>query len=467
MRSGAGEQCLTILHFNDFHGRFESEEKAKDPLGGAARLATVLRQAEQASAKRGCDTFVLFGGDAYSGTLISSEFKGQGERRFLNLVGVDAMVPGNHDFDYGLEGVRALVKEGAFPVISANIYLKEGPSLLTPFALLGPQGDAALLLFGLTSAETPMMTSAKNVEGLVFKDPIDEARRQDEEVQGKAPVKIALTHLGVAGDEKLAREARLFDAVIGGHDHVLPEQYCRFVEKTPVCQTPAYGTYVGELTFSVGADGVHYEGARLIPVTADVPEDPSVAAMVKKYAAEIALRFERVVGKASADIKRLREDRPHAMGVLVADAFREAGGADIGLIINGGVRANIAKGPVRLKDAAAVLPFDSRVAVVKLTGAQLLELLAHGVKRGGAAFPQVAGLTFDIADGRPVNVRVKGAPVAPTVSYTLATDDFLADGGEGYAVLPGAPRRDTGMLTRDALAAYIARRKVVTPPMLP
>ena len=83
MRSGAGEKCLTILHFNDFHGKLEADEKAKGLKGGAARLATVLKKAEEESEKRGCDTYVLFGGDVYSGSLISSEFKGKAERRFL------------------------------------------------------------------------------------------------------------------------------------------------------------------------------------------------------------------------------------------------------------------------------------------------------------------------------------------------------------------------------------------------
>lgn len=464
MRSGAGDKCLTILHFNDFHGKLEPDDNASGPTGGAARLATVLKKAEKESAARGCDTFILFGGDAYSGSLISSEFKGQAERRFLSQAGVDAMVLGNHDFDYGIEGVRALVKEGSFAVISANVYLDSGPSLLLPTALLGPKGASALVLFGLTSSETPLLTSAKNVEGLSFKDPVEEAKNQEDEIKWKAPVKIALTHLGVAADVKLAKEAKYFDAVIGGHDHVFREDYCRMVDKTPVCQTPAYGKYVGEIRFSVGADGVRFTGSKLLPVTADVAEDSSVAAMVKEYADEIKRKFEMVIGKASADITRLREDKQHAMGVLVASSFREAGGADIGLIINGGVRANLKEGQIRMRDAAAVLPFDSHVVVSKLTGAKLFQLIAHGVKRGGAAFPQVAGLTFDVAGGLPLNVKVKGKPIDLKAKYTVATDDFLADGGEGYSMLKEAERRDTGTLTRDALGGYIKKRGVVSPP---
>ena len=466
MRPGAGDSCLTILHFNDFHGAFEADEKAKGPAGGAARLATVLKKAEKESAKRGCDTYVLFGGDAYSGSLISSEFKGQAERKFLSLAGVDAMVLGNHDFDYGLAGVKALVKEGSFPVISANVYLDSGPSLLLPTAVLGPDGASAVVLLGLTSAETPLITSAKNVEGLLFKDPVDEAKRREDDMKWMAPVKIALTHMGVAADEKLAREADFFDAVIGGHDHVFSENYCRLIGKTPVCQTPAYGKYVGEVRFAIGPSGAKFQSSRLIPVDAFVPEDQAVAAMVKKYAEEIKRKFERVVGEASADIKRLREDRPHAMGVLVADAFREAGGADAGLIINGAVRANIAKGPVRLKDAAAVLPFDSRVVVITMTGARLFQTIAHGVKRAGASFPQVAGVTFDVAEGLPTNIKVKGRPLNPKAIYKLAVDDFVADGGEGYEMLKKLTRKDTGVITRDALADYIAKRKVISPPKL-
>ncbi|HPQ82100.1 MAG TPA: metallophosphoesterase, partial [bacterium] len=205
MRPGAGEKCLTILHFNDFHGKFEPDENAKGPAGGAARLATVLKKAEKESRKRGCDTYILFGGDVYSGSLISSEFKGKVERRFLNEAGVDAMVLGNHDFDYGLAGVKALVKEGSFPVISANVYLNSGPGLLLPTAVLGPEGASAVVLLGLTTAETPLITSAKNVEGLVFKDPVDEAKKHVDDIKWKAPVKIALTHLGVAADVKLAQ----------------------------------------------------------------------------------------------------------------------------------------------------------------------------------------------------------------------------------------------------------------------
>jgi len=106
------------------------------------------------------------------------------------------------------------------------------------------------------------------------------------------------------------------------------------------------------------------------------------------------------------------------------------------------------------------------VVVSTLTGTKLFQLVAHGVKRGGAAFPQVSGLTFDVAGGLPLNVKVKGKPIDLNAKYTVATDDFMADGGEGYSVLKDAERRETDKLTRDALVDYIAKRKVVSPPQV-
>lgn len=151
---------LTILHFNDLHGSLEPEiTKKGEASGGAARIATVVRSVEAENRAKGWDTIVLFGGDALTGSVLSSEFRGEAELAFLKAIGTSAMVIGNHEFDFGDERLRELIDAGDLLILSANIFLKgTKQTFAKPSTTVAFEDGLRVALLGLTSAGTPRMT---------------------------------------------------------------------------------------------------------------------------------------------------------------------------------------------------------------------------------------------------------------------------------------------------------------------
>ncbi len=435
----AAPKHATILHFNDLHGHLMADG---DDAGGAARLTTIVREIEAANRARGWATFVLFGGDAFTGTLISSTSTGAAEFDFLNLLGIDAFVIGNHDFDYGLPRTQELIAAAKFPVISANIYIggEHGDRLVSPSVILEDAG-VRLGVVGVTIASTGESAHPDHVVGLRFTDEVRAAKAALGRLKKETPFRIALTHEGVKADVKLAKRARGFSAVIGGHDHVEPNQYCRTVRHIPVCQTPANAAYVGRLDFEIDGQQVRAIGETLIPVTSETSEDSNVARLVHRYDRLVSHRYNRIIGRSAVDWPDSRTERT-ALGTFICEAMRVRADTDATLSNSGMIRSALTKGAIRLRDLHRILPYGNNLVRLTLTGAQVQAALDHGIARGGGAFPQTAGIDFDVdtKGRRAINVRVDGSPIDPARTYTVATSSYLAAGGDGYAMLTKAER---------------------------
>jgi 5'-nucleotidase / UDP-sugar diphosphatase len=170
-------------------------------------------------------------------------------------------------------------------------------------------------------------------------------------------------------------------------------------------------------------------------------EDKEIQHIVSKYSQQVDALLDLKVGETEEDLDgetvRLRETN---LGDLVADIMRTTAGADAALINGGSIRASILRGTIRAKDIYTALPFDNYVVAIKMTGKQLREALEHGVSgltEKAGRFPQVSGLTFTYSRTSPAGSRVRsvtvgGRPLEPAKEYTVATNDFLAAGGDGY-----------------------------------
>ncbi|HPQ82106.1 MAG TPA: bifunctional UDP-sugar hydrolase/5'-nucleotidase, partial [bacterium] len=343
------------LHFNDLHGYLE----ARPDGGGAARIATIVKGVREENRLRGVDTLVLFGGDAFTGTLISNEYEGATEFDFLDSLGIDAMVIGNHEFDFGVPRFEELAASASFPILSANTFWKEdGRRFAKPCAVTG----TGVSIVGLTTQQTRTSTLPENVASLVFKNPVKEAKSALRLKECRAPVSIALTHLGVRGDISLAKKVKDFDAVIGGHDHVPPSQYCRTVKKIPVCQTPANGKYVGRVDLTLDGGRVTESREILIPVDAKVAKDEETASLIERYAKNLKGKYDRVIGTAKKDMPAKGKGQTE-LGAIVAESMKIKGKAEIAFINTTGLRAPLAKGKIRLRDLAEVLPFRNYLVI--------------------------------------------------------------------------------------------------------
>ena len=466
---------LTLLYFNDLHGHLVPFTREGDTtrVGGAARMATLVQRVREENRGRGRPTLVVFAGDLFQGTPLSSVFQGEPDFRFLNAIGLDAMVLGNHEFDFGLEVLQRRVREAEFPVLAANVRWRgTGRLLVQPHTLLTLPNGLRVGIVGLVTDETPRTTDPRNVQDLVFEPPLLAAAEVVPALAETADVRIALTHLGSSVDRELAEA---YDdelhVVVGGHDQVLlPKPLDE--EDVLITQAEEHGLYLGRL------DLVHRQGeADLVAdtiyrVTAEVPEHPAIAGMVASYVRRLDRELGRTVGRLGTPLegdRRAVRTRPTNFGVLLASLMREAGGADVALLNGGAIRSSIPPGPVTLGEILQALPFANRILTVELPGEALAGALERSLAQQrveGGGYLQVAGVTVGAAGEGPLRIRVGEAPLDPRATYTVAITDFLYHGGDGYGVFRrfGRNPRDTGRLLAKELERHIRENSPLSVP---
>jgi 5'-nucleotidase/UDP-sugar diphosphatase len=453
-------QPFTILFFNDFHAHFEPFEVpgTEGEVGGLARLAGVADAVRAENEAAGVPTFLLIAGDMLQGTPYSTVYRGEVEFTCLNEMAVSAMCLGNHEFDYGQENLRDLMELADFPVISANVSAAAGNGAFAKGFVWLEAGDSRVLVIGLTTPETSITTAPRNVVGLEFTDPGATAKAVISEYGEDADAIVALTHLGFENDLALARAVPELDVVVGGHTHTEVDEPAK-AGKAVVCSAYEYGIYLGRMDLEVDDEGdVTTTAYRLIPVNAAAPEDEAVAGVIDGYETGLSAKLDVVVGTVDTVLNRKAvTEKETNFGDFVADLMREATGADVAVVNGGGVRADLGPGEITLGDVLTALPFGNEVVVLDVPGAtlrQAFELCARE-KVGEGGFLQVSGCEYAIGPGTILAaVNVGGAPLDDGVTYKVAMSDFLAEGGDGYAMFASLePGYKTGLVLYDVVAS--------------
>lgn len=469
---------VIILHNNDVHSRLESHvpQGAEKEQGGRVRLATLV---EQVRAEYGAHKVLLLdGGDAIHGTNIDNLFGGLPSIEVMNAMGYDAFTPGNHEFNYGQEVLAQRIKDAKFPTLAANVTYEDGSLFAGYSAVIKKVDGVKVGIIGLVPQETPIVTHPKNVEGLVFQDPIAVAKQVVKQIRSEVDLVIVLSHLGYGVDKELAKAVPELDVIVGGHSHTELQRADK-VNGVLIVQAHEYANNLGFLRLEVENGVIVKHESKLIPVTADVPKNAKVQSIIDRWNAELQQRLGQVVGKSDISWDGERASvrvKETNLSNLVADIMRDATGADIALTNGGGIRASIHPGEIKVADIYSTLPFDNTLAVVKLRGMDIIEALEHSVRllpdqNGG--FLQVSGITFEvepkaIPGARVINVKVNGRPISTADYYTVATNDFLAAGGDGYETFKnGILVADTGVMLRDVMVDYFLANPTITEPAGP
>ncbi|OPY80738.1 MAG: Trifunctional nucleotide phosphoesterase protein YfkN precursor [Syntrophorhabdus sp. PtaU1.Bin153] len=473
---------VRILHVNDFHG-FAVPYKphgSNEVQGGLAYLADkadILREEKP--------SLLLAAGDMIQGNTWANLFQGKSTIEAMNAMRFDAMVVGNHEFDFGREALETRISEAGFPVLGANVAGVKG---LKPYAIREVNG-LRVAVIGVVTADTPVSTHPKNVVGLEFTTPMGSVAKHISEVKDKSDIIVVLSHLGRVADEELARKVAGINLIVGGHSHTKLERPV-MVGNTAIVQAFEHAKTLGIVDLAV-RDGIVRARGRLehiqpLPGNAD----KTVAAIVEKYQKPVDERMSQIVGETGVDLDgEYVRSRETNLGDLVADIIRETSGADVAIINGGGIRTSIARGPIKVNDVHSAVS-DNYIVAIKLTGTQVRETLEHGVsgveERAGR-FPQVSGLMFtydrSCEKGKRVGeILVGGKPLVPDREYAVATNDFVAAGGDGYKTFGDAVRssgdfsivggaikgekivyNDPGRGLRDVVIEYIKARKRVAP----
>ncbi len=470
-------QSLTIVHVNDVHGRVEENPGATFPELGFAKLKTKVDMLREE------DSNLLFlnAGDSFHGTTIVNLTSGEQMVEMMNIMGFDAMTPGNHDFNYGYEQLMKLKGMAEFPILGANIvHEANGESDFDPYVIYTMDNGLKVGIFGLSTEETKYKSHPKNTEGKEFLDVVATGKEMVAELEDKADIIIALVHLGddiasVNTSTKLANEVKGIDLIVDGHSHSVLEGGT-VVNGTLIVQAGSYTQNIGIVKMEI-TDGVMTSAdASLMPYgeAALLEADEEILSLIEEIKLVNDPIENVIIGKTLVELDGVRENvrtKETNLGNLITDAMRISTGADVGFQNGGGIRAPIDAGDLTVGEVLTSFPFTNTVAVINVTGADLLAALEHGVKDAPNAvgqFPHVSGMKFTYDIGKPAGSRVTEVIVGEEQlvldkTYSMATNDFTADGGDGYAMFKGKPFVGEGGLLSDVLIDYIEANPEINP----
>ena len=309
-----------------------------------------------------------------------------------------------------------------------------------------------------------MITLSRHVDRIVFQPPAPAVSSCRDRLSAEgADLIIVLSHLGKEDDVALAREVDGLGVIIGGHSHDLIARPLREGKsRTLICQAGSYGRYAGRLDLWIDrATGEVRDYRYQIFVNREqvFPKDLAIDRLLDRLAAEVGPEYQRTIGLAIQEISSA--DRTESLlGDMICDAMREKTGAQIAFQNAYGIRAPLLAGEITRRDVFEVLPFEDQVVVMKLTGDQIKEVLeqSFSLKKG---MLQVSGLAAGYDSAQPAGKRltslaIGGAPVEDGKEYTVATNGFLAAGGDYFSTFTrGKDAKETGVLLRDAFAEYL------------
>jgi len=440
-----GYESLTLLHTNDMHGFFV--EGDYDGMG-AAKLKTVFDMYKDMSAT----TLVLDAGDATQGANLVTLSNGEKAMEVLNALGYDVMATGNHEFDYDQAQLLKNVDMADFPVLAANVKKADGTDFLTPYVIKDVNG-IKVAIFGLITPDTTFLSHPDNSIGLTFEDPAVVAAALVPVLKAQADVVVALVHLGDEGgaytSQMLATNVTGMDVIIDGHSHSTYPMG-KVVNGTLIASTGEKTKNVGVIEFSLKDGAIVSTDASLFTKakSLSIEDDATVAALIETIKAENAVIEDEVVTSTTEVLLGERGDVRTGetnLGNLIAESLLDISGADVSLTNGGGIRASIDVGDITKGEVLTVLPYGNTVRVIELTGADLVAAIENGITdypEAKGAFPHIAGMMVEFdsskdAGSRVTSLKIAGVEVDTAATYTLATNDYLVAGGDGYTMFTG------------------------------
>lgn len=521
---------VSVLATTDLHGNIYAYDyyTARPAQRGLAKVATLIHAARGENP----NSILIDCGDAIQGSPLESVYqqrirtgrlpagmKWEGpipERdpmmAAMNALGYQAMVPGNHEFNFGVRNFENARSDARFPWISANIQAQPG-SPFKPFQpyLVLTSGGVKVALIGITTPNIPAWEPEENYKGLRFLDGADTARSTVEELRRKErpDVVIAAVHAGLGEDPgekprrtgrppenmalEIARRVPGIDAVIYGHSHQ-PEE-SRLANGVLLVQPRNWGGSLARLDFEFDktAQGwkLKSKSSRLIPVQAETVADPEILRLAKPYHEMAVAYLNTPIAQSAVELSGARgriEDS------ALVDAIHEAQlhytKADVSFTSLFNPQVRVARGPVTVRQIAALYLYDNELYAIEGTGGMVKDALENAARfflscrteawdQGPLINRSVLGYNFDMAQGvtyeidltkpagqRIVNLRWKGRPLERDQRLRIAVNNYRAGGSGGYAMFRGARIvwRSNDDIRNLIVAYYMERRKLPEQP---
>lgn len=480
---------LSVMHVNDSHANVEKYPK----------LTTAVKQVRGEKP----NALLVDAGDVFSGTLYFNQYLGKADLWFMNNLKYDAMTFGNHEFDKDSNVLASFIKETTFPLVSANVNVTKDPVLGALFqneistapeggkiypAIVKTVDGEKVGIFGLTTEDTTFLASPS--DDIVFENAVEKAEATVVSLEAEGIDKIVvLSHLGYGPDQDLATKVDGIDVIVGGHTHTKLEQpvVVQKAEPTVIVQANEYLNYLGVLDVTFDDNGVvTAQEGKLLDIKNYV-DDETALAKVNEFKAPLEELKKTVVGSSSVVLDGERTNvrsKETNLGNLITDAMVDRAnqlvpGTYIAMQNGGGIRASIDQGDVTLGEIHTVMPFANLLVTLDLTGEEIWQALEHSVSKvesGAGQFMQVSGIQYKYDPAKPAmdrvwEVKVKTAngyeSIDLTKTYSVATNAFVADGGDGYTVFKKAKTEgrihELLIVDYEILTDYISKNSPVAP----
>lgn len=473
-----------ILHTNDVHGAVE----------GYAYIAQLKADYEA----KGAEVILVDAGDFSQGTTYVSSTKGADAVTMMNAAGYDVVTLGNHEFDYGYAQLKENMSKAKFKVVCADVFNEDGTPIFDASYTYTTKSGVKVGFFGMETPETQTKANPALIKGLTFAtgDAFTKAAADQVAALKDADVVICLAHLGIDAESAPYRSTDLYAAVKGidfivdGHSHTV---MTKGEKGEPIQSTGTAFANIGVIVIDDATKKI--ESNSLFEIKEDTAKDATVAAAAKTIVDRVDKEYGVVFAKSEVTLNGAKapngnRDSETNNGDLITDAMlwkvmqnKEGLTVDADHVVaitnGGGIRAAIKPGDVTKKDINTVLPFGNTVAVIYVTGAELLEALeasTYSLPVGG--FPQVAGINFTLSTAvaydanaetypastyygpksinRVVINSINGKEFKADDTYAVVTNNFVAGGGDTYYAFAAASAQfDTGIPLDEAVMEYV------------
>lgn len=499
---------LQILSVSDWHAQL-------DPLSSGAGGAAALSAYWQADRLANPNTLTFTAGDAYGASPpLASFFNEEPAVLAMNAMGFNADTFGNHNFDGGVAHLQQMIDLAEFQYVSANLKNRDANLTGVKDYQIFTVGGVKVAVIGITNPEAPTLVFPGNFGTIEITDPIPAANKARAAAQREgARVFILLTHMGITGFDPatgaafgplidLANNVGHFDLILGDHTDF---QYTGVHNNALVVENRSKGATYARINLTVDSKTGRVLASSnefIVPLASAVTPDPAIVALLQPYRDALGPIFNQLVGNSTVYIPRADSCGNSAgrtceslVGNITTDAMRLTYGTDFAITNSGGLRADLtcpltdlatdfcppyvpSPYPISRGQVLTVLPFGNVVVTLSITGAELKTFLENGVSSMPGAngrFPQVSGLCFSYDVAAPAFSRVTGAvrqaadgsctgaavDLTAASSYTIATNDFMANGGDGYPVVYG--RSTTRDIMDQVLTDFITNSGTVSP----
>ncbi len=463
---------IKIIHVNDVHGQVEGNDK---DLIGYPRLKTYVDRQRQENP----NLILLNAGDTIHGTNFATLSRGETVVNLMNMMGFDAMVPGNHDFNYGSDRLLELSKKAKFEILAANLVKEGSDEKVYKDYMIKEVAGIKLGIFGLATPETKEKSHPNNTKGIDFVSPVEISREMVKKLKSeKVDVIIALSHLGEDKESEftstlVAKEVEGIDVIVDGHSHTkLPEG--RVEKGTLIVQTGDWVKNIGEVTLGFEDGKLIDKKAKLIGFddVKNLEGDKGLIGEIEKINLENKKVLDTIIGKTKTDLNGVREivrGKESNLGNFVTEAMKVKSGADLAITNGGGIRDSISAGDITIGQIHTVFPFTNFLVLIEASGQDIVDALEYGTDaypEVAGKFPQVSGISYTLDVNEKVGTRVKdvlinGSPIDLKKTYKLATNDFMAAGGDGYTMFEGNKILSEDTTLADLLVEYLGEVKEI------